>query len=142
MKPLFLTSTCITRVMLASMTNSVSCSLYYLNFSQNTLNLAPACALTKSSNSATLSRTLCSILFSFQKAWWRGQDLNLRSSGYEPDEIPTSPPRVIRQPLSSSFLFVKCFGKKVVTPMPASQRCTTRYCQHPDLRPLFHSFSF
>ena len=25
----------------------------------------------------------------------RGQDLNLRPSGYEPDELPTAPPRVM-----------------------------------------------
>ena len=29
--------------------------------------------------------------------WLRGKDSNLRPSGYEPDELPTAPPRDIKQ---------------------------------------------
>ncbi len=64
----------------------------------------------KAKHHTTLSRTLCSVLFSCQKAWWRGQDLNLRSSGYEPDEIPTSPPRVTETVFSIWHDFVKWCG--------------------------------
>ena len=45
--------------------------------------------------------------------WLRGEDSNLRPSGYEPDELPTAPSRDISSILNELSLICGCKGKQI-----------------------------